>query len=96
MDVPNSTLDSVLTRGISKASVEMMISVFTALDLDIESISDGILRKKTVPHSDTERIENELIKLYRMLDAEDRSAIRGEMKGMLRAEKYKKGTKSVS
>lgn len=43
INVPYSTLDSVFKRGISNAGVSTMIKVFGALDLDIESISSGIL-----------------------------------------------------
>jgi transcriptional regulator with XRE-family HTH domain len=38
----------------------------------------------------------EFIQLYNMLDFEDQSVIRGEIKGMLRAEKYKKDVEDVS
>ena len=42
--VPYTTFDSSLKRGISNAGVCTMIKVFRALDLDIESIPEGVLR----------------------------------------------------
>ena len=42
--IPYTTLDSVFKRGIQKAGVSTMIKVFNALNLDIESIQDGVLR----------------------------------------------------
>ncbi|MBO6301084.1 MAG: hypothetical protein J6N15_01430 [Ruminiclostridium sp.] len=43
--IPYSTLDTVLKNSINNAGVGTMIKVFNALDLDIESIQDGTLRK---------------------------------------------------
>ena len=42
----NSTIDSVLKRGVLKSSVQTIIKIFNALDLDIESIQSGELHKK--------------------------------------------------
>lgn len=58
IDIPYSTLDSVFKRGISNAGVSTMIKVFSALDLDLESITDNTLHskqviiKKSSPYSD--------------------------------------------
>lgn len=45
--VPYTTLDSVFKRGIQNAGVTTMIKVFSALNLDIESIPSGELRPNT-------------------------------------------------
>lgn len=47
-EIPYSTLDSVFKRGISKAGIETMLKIFSALDLDIESIASGTLRAREV------------------------------------------------
>lgn len=49
INIPYTTLDSVFRRGIGKAGIDTMIKVFDALDLDIESISSGVLKKKKSP-----------------------------------------------
>ena len=36
--IPYSTLDSVFKRGVTNAGIGTMLKVFSALDLDIESI----------------------------------------------------------
>lgn len=52
INIPYSTLDSVFRRGIGKAGIETMIKVFNALNLDIESISTGVLKEKDSPTSE--------------------------------------------
>lgn len=46
VDIPYSTLDSVFKRGIANAGISTMLKVFDALDLDIESVTDGELRPR--------------------------------------------------
>lgn len=46
IQIPYSTLDSVFKRGLSKAGIDTMLKVFSALDLDIESIPEGVLRHR--------------------------------------------------
>lgn len=46
IDIPYSTLDSVFKRGILNAGINTMLKVFDALDLDIESVTDGELRPR--------------------------------------------------
>ena len=45
-NIPYSTVDSVLKRGIKKSGVGTVIKIFSFLDLDMESISSGRLEKK--------------------------------------------------
>jgi predicted XRE-type DNA-binding protein len=47
--VPNSTINSVFKRGIKNAGIASMIKIFQALDLDIESVAEGSLRKIRAP-----------------------------------------------
>lgn len=51
LGISYSTLDSALKReyGIKNAGIEMILKVFSALNLDIESVKDGEIRKKSVP-----------------------------------------------
>lgn len=52
IDIPYSTLDSALKRGISNAGISTMIKVFNALDLDVEGIAVGTLLAK---NTDTQK-----------------------------------------
>lgn len=58
---------------------------------------DGMLSVINAPIKFSDNISNddrELLDLYHRLDAEDRAEIRGEIKGMLKAAKYKSTIKS--
>lgn len=44
VQLPNSTVDSVLRRGIRNSSMETMFTIFSALNLDVESIKSGTLK----------------------------------------------------
>lgn len=46
LGIPYSTVDTMLKRGIGGTSVQTVIKVCNALDLDIESISSGQLQPK--------------------------------------------------
>ena len=62
--IPYTTLDSVFKRGIQNAGVYTMIKVFSALNLDIESIPSGELRSNApnekTPSGAGDRAEGEL------------------------------------
>ena len=45
-NIPYSTIDSVLKRGIMNSGVSTVIRIFSLLDLDVESIETGILYEK--------------------------------------------------
>ena len=79
IDIPYSTLDSALKRkhGIMNAGIEMMLKVFDALDLDIESVPTGQLKtrdskQRTCTLSDDERT---LLENYRKLSHTGRQYI---------------------
>ena len=71
--IPYTTLDSVFKRGICKAGVETMLKVFSALNLDVESITTGTLTEKKAPVpelADTEATPVDIPSLYTMLVAQ--------------------------
>ena len=45
--IPYSTLDSVFKRGVTNAGIGTMLKVFSALDLDIESIQTEELKRRS-------------------------------------------------
>lgn len=69
INVPYSTLDSALKRGVENAGIATMLKVFGALDLDIESIRDGTLRHRDCAVKEFSAIaEQSIIQKYRALD----------------------------
>lgn len=46
LNISPSTINSVLRRGIDGASIQVMLKVFDALDLDIESARTDALKEK--------------------------------------------------
>lgn len=46
LNISPSTINSVLRRGIDGASIQVMLKVFDALDLDIESARTDTLKEK--------------------------------------------------
>lgn len=49
--LPNSTVDSVIKRGIIKSGVGTVIKIFDVLNLDMESIPSGQLTQKEAKKS---------------------------------------------
>lgn len=50
IDMPWTTLDSILKRGVSKANITNIIKITHELNLDTESLASGILSpKKSTP-----------------------------------------------
>lgn len=45
--IPNTTVVTILDKGIMRAGVQNVIRIFNALDLDVESIQSGILKSKS-------------------------------------------------
>lgn len=46
IDIPYTTLDTILKRGFGKAGVQNIIKICNALDLDIDSLSNGTIAYK--------------------------------------------------
>lgn len=62
IEVPYSTIDSMLKKGVSGTGIGTMIKVCNALNVDIESIEAGVLaQKKTsghyVEHPEAQKID---------------------------------------
>ena len=78
--------------------VEAFADIFN-VDLDYlhgkSNIPNKSLVSDTTPNSLPDD-ENALLDLYRCLDRDDRAEIRGEMKQMLKAEKYKQDTAKMA
>lgn len=53
INMPWTTLDSILKRGIDKANITNVLKITAELNLDTEKLALGILQCKDVPDIDT-------------------------------------------
>lgn len=79
IDVPYSTIDSMLKKGIAGTGIQTVLKVCHALDIDVESIESGTIRYSHNANnfSDSNFTENEIqiIKKYRLLDQRGQQAV---------------------
>lgn len=84
-DIPASKI------GLIAKALEVSISIIMGWhDEQDSSYNTQQSQLESQFHSPFENLTNEVVSLYTQLDMEDRAEIRGEIKQMLRAEKYKK------
>lgn len=89
IDVSPHTLYSIIKRDNMKIDFEILIKICEALDVDVERfyrdyIKNPSKNKATVFSEE----EKQIIFNYRTLDDIDKAEIRGEIKQMLKADKY--------
>lgn len=65
IDVPYSTIDSILKRGISKANVLNVIKICNALGLSVDSLKHGIIEPRETEQVTPEEFANEVRSLLR-------------------------------
>ncbi len=46
IDLPWTTLDSILKRGVDKANIKNIIKITSELDIDVESLANGRIVSK--------------------------------------------------
>lgn len=85
INTPYSTIDNIFKRGIMGVSIQVVLRICSALNIDVEKIADDKLVFKK-----DENINSEIYQLYESLDSTDQAEIRGEIKHMLKAPKYNK------
>lgn len=93
IDIPYSTLDSAFKRGIMNAGISTMIKVFAALDLDIESVREPTLRRKSdekIGPLVLNKEEENLVSMYRELNQEGQEKVVGYARDLVRTCDYKK------
>lgn len=68
-DIPYTTVDSILKRGVNKANVINIIKICQVLDIDTDALSEGQIKPRTEKiQSLISTQENSIIKKYRILD----------------------------
>ena len=69
VNLPYTTVDSILKRGVERATVKSIIRLCQALDLDTDALADGRIEQRKVTLKVTiSPEENEMIKKIRALD----------------------------
>lgn len=76
VDIPYSTIDTMLKRGISGTAISTVTKICNALDIDTDSLSRGVLRKRLhVARTSFTYAEEAHIKKYRVLDAHGKKTV---------------------
>lgn len=95
IEVPYTTLDSILKRGIDKANVLNIIKICNALDIDIDALANGRIQSKIkLVKTPLTAYEQAHIQKYRKLDASGRDmvdTVLGKEVERLEARAHKKG-----
>ncbi|MTP79863.1 hypothetical protein GMB70_14550 [Turicibacter sanguinis] len=71
IDIPYSTIDTMLKRGIGGASVTTVLKVCKALEIDADELSEGRITSKSnlMQSKIKEDDEEKILYLYRQLDS---------------------------
>lgn len=83
INTPYSTIDNIFKRGVMGVSVQVVLKICAELNIDVEKIQEDRLVTKTPAFSsDAGHL------MYEKLDETDKAEIRGEIKHMLKSNKY--------
>ena len=80
IDVPYTTLDSILRRGVENANVRNIIKICDALDIDVDALAAGQLKSKIKLPFNFSPAEQEHVKKYRTLDRYGKEAVDSVLK----------------
>lgn len=87
--IPIGTLNKILSGDSKDPQISAIIKISQALEVSADYIVFGLEDKQ--PYNIDAGIE-----MYNSLDQEDKAEIRGEIKQMLKADKYKSNNNSLS
>lgn len=75
-NIPYTTVDSILKRGVGKANVINIIKMCQALNIDTDALSEGQIKPRIENvNSLISKHEDNIIKKYRTLDAHGKKAV---------------------
>ena len=90
-DVAYSTIDNMFKRGVLKTGMSTISKVCQCLNISMDHLAIGEIKETHLkPNADQDDFE-----LYKQLDDIDKAVLRGEMKQMLRADKYQRKAKEA-
>jgi hypothetical protein len=97
-NIPYSTIDNMLKKGIVGTGIQTVLKVCHALNIDVESIESGIIKKSPVSKKSETR-ENDiqkdrLIINYEALNDEGREKLAEQSDMMVRSGMYIKNNQS--
>lgn len=76
IDMPWSTLDSILRRGVKNANIINILKITDKLEIDAESLLDDKIAPKKEPYTPELSVEDKtLIKKYHSLDRYGKRAV---------------------
>ena len=96
-NIPKSALQRYATGETTKIPLDRIVSISNALDVSPAYILGWVNNPSAEAQSEAERQEEtdpdlSVLHMYKQLDQEDKAEIRGEIKQMLKADKYKDTT----
>ncbi len=77
VDIPATTIQSILNNGVENAGVKKMTKICNYLGLDIDALADGYIKEKTVSDIPMTVSEINHIKKYRSLSDYDKETVNG-------------------
>ena len=76
VDLPYSTIDTILKRGILNASVNNVIKICKTLNISVDLLAQGIIGKYENSNTNISPEEQQLILAYRSADEIDKTIVR--------------------
>lgn len=77
IDMPYSTIDTMLKKGVGKAGVLNVIKICNELGIDTDALADGYIKEKTINDISVTASEMTHIKKYRSLSIYDKETVDG-------------------
>lgn len=89
IDTPYSTVDNIFKRGIMGVSIQVVLKICSALNIDIEKIQDDTLVfKNNIQSNPLTTDEQQLLTKYRCLNDRGREKVTEYVDDLLDNEKY--------
>jgi len=94
IDIPYTTLHSILKRGIGNASIDNIIKICNGLNVTVEELQEKSNQKNVNRDTGLNDNEKEALNLFRQLPKNYKYEIIGEMKRIIKEKEksQKKGT----
>lgn len=87
-EIPYSTIDNIFKRGVLGGGMSTIMKICDCLEISIDSLSHGEIEETATMKPKYDDNTQLAFDMYLQLDSIDRAEIRGEMKNMLKSEKY--------
>lgn len=80
VDLPYSTIDTILKRGILNASVNNVIKICKTLNISVDLLARGIIGKYENSNTNISPEEQQLVLAYRSADEIDKTIVKRTLK----------------